>query len=59
MKDLIKITSIIILSALLLKFAGCAIKEGWRRELNRQCVVAQDTCDKYPASCGDVERYCK
>lgn len=59
MKKLLKIAGIIIIGGFLSVVVVDTIKEGFRLEAERQCIVAQDMCEKYPESCRDVKRYCE
>lgn len=59
MKKLLKVAGIIIIGGFLSVVVVDTIKEGFRLEAERQCIVAQDMCEKYPESCRDVKRYCE
>ena len=59
MKKLLKVAGIIIAGGLVSVIMVDTIKEGFRLEAERQCIVAQDMCEKYPDSCRDVKLYCE
>lgn len=59
MKTLIKTVAIIMISLLAWMFIWDTLKDGWHKEMERQCIEAQDMCSKYPGACKDVKMYCE